>query len=183
MHPKRAFDTRTGTSESCVIRTETLRPRTLREPCSFTRTGHNNMQERLEALAYLSTANVPPTDAVMEKMLESARAFNAAAGVTGALLLHDITFFQYFEGPPDGVAAVYERIKRSGLHRDIIELMRMPIERRQFSGWLMGFAEAPQSVVLQLEQSRWVATMGKLTDPPPGVALLLDFWNNARRHG
>lgn len=135
------------------------------------------------AIAYLSTAVHAPTRFELEHLLLDARTFNARVGVTGALLLHDVTFFQYFEGPAAAAEDVYVRIQRARSHRDIVELVHAPVERRHFDGWLMGFLHAPQGTLLELSNARWHAQAEHM--PPdastPGVDLLLDFWRRGRK--
>ena len=136
------------------------------------------------AIAYVSTATDEPSDAALERLLSKARAFNSEVGVTGALLVHGSTFFQYFEGPKKGVEAVYARVKMSRAHKDIVELFNESVEQRTFPSWLMGFANAPRSVILQLEQAQWraVAANGHPSGGPTlALGLVLDFWKNA--HG
>ena len=107
------------------------------------------------AVAYVSTAVSRPSAFDLENLLVDARTFNARVHVTGALLLHDVTFFQYFEGSGDAVREVYERIKNSRLHRDIVELLYEEVPARCFDGWQMGFADAPQGTLLELAHARW----------------------------
>lgn len=135
------------------------------------------------AIAYVSTAVHPPTRFDLECLLVDARSFNVRAGVTGALLLHEVTFFQYFEGLQDQVEEVYGRIKRSRLHRDIVELLHAPVPRRQFDGWHMGFVQAPHGTLLELANARWSAQAATVTASSvnDGVALLMDFWRRARK--
>ena len=132
------------------------------------------------AIAYASTAVQTLSEEETESMLFGARNFNSDADVTGALLQHERTFFQYFEGPQDSVDRVYERIKESSLHKDIVELLNAPIKHRVFADWYMGFGQATGSLILQLEQARWLKE-AELQDPTrsqsAGLDLLLDFWN------
>lgn len=140
----------------------------------------------LIAVAYLSTAAPFLTEADLESLLEDARAFNAKAQVTGALLLHDATFFQYFEGPEAGVEAVYARVRASRRHRGIVELLRESTPERQFSRWDMGFAHAPKSLILQLAGANWRAEAAEQTGRehlPPGVIVLMEFWHHMSRVG
>lgn len=141
----------------------------------------------LQALAYVSSAVGALTEADLEALLLRARAFNEAVGVSGALLYHDGSFFQYLEGPAASVEKVYARIKASPKHRGLIELLRRPVEQRQFDGWHMGFARAPRSVILGLAQSDWLDRLHEqeagAASPPSGVKLLLEFWRNASRRG
>jgi hypothetical protein len=137
---------------------------------------------QLSAIAYTSTSVHPMSRVDIEALLFKCRAFNSAVGVTGALLLSDRTFFQYFEGPPEGVGQAYKRIIESARHTKICELFNEAIEKRLFSQWQMGFAEVPDSLVLLLEQAQWRRDVGALTttkDRAPGLDLLLEFWGKA----
>lgn len=139
----------------------------------------------LVALAYTSSATHRLGDAELERLLEQARRTNEELGVTGVLLYHDGSFLQYFEGPAEGVEKVYERIRRSTLHGGIIELIRGPVPKRAFSGWLMGFTRAPGSTLLQLSNASWKARMrqggaGESMAGSEGFELLLQFWNSNR---
>lgn len=138
----------------------------------------------LVAIAYLSSATQPFSEARLETLLLDARAHNREHGVTGALLHHDGTFFQYLEGPEDGVASAYARIRASRRHHGLIELFHRPCAERLFDGWTMGFADAPRSVLLRLEQASWTEVLQRSrlrSDPPVGLKLLLDFWQQAER--
>jgi hypothetical protein len=136
---------------------------------------------QLFAVAYLSTSVEELSVDAIESLLFKCRAFNSAVGVTGVLFLQDRTYFQYFEGPSEGVAQVHKRIKESTSHTDIKELLNEPIEQRLFSSWLMGFTEVPDSLVLLLEQAQWrreVGAQASMPDRTPGRDLLLQFWNS-----
>lgn len=138
----------------------------------------------LHAVVYVSSAIRLLDSPDLEVLLVDARAFNEKAGVTGALLYDDGAFFQYFEGPEPGVAEVYERIKRSRLHKGLIELFHRPVEQRQFGEWHMGFSRVPKTQLLQLANARWDKAVGELTQSPAaplGRHLLLDFWASALR--
>lgn len=137
----------------------------------------------LIAIAYVSTAVCRPMESELESLLADARSFNAKAGVTGALLLHEVTFFQYLEGPPEGVRSAYARVKAARMHEGIIELVDEPIAARHFPDWQMGFATAPQSLVLQLSQAQWRhtrATFEGQPDLPQGIDVLMAFWLRSR---
>lgn len=134
----------------------------------------------LEAVAYTSSAIPGVTDTMLEALLIDARRKNEELGVTGVLLLHDGSFFQYFEGPTPAVEQVYNRIRLSKLHRGIIELLHEPIEQRSFGNWLMGFTRAPSSTVIQLSNASWRAHLRQRTtseSESEGLALLRRFWS------
>jgi hypothetical protein len=137
----------------------------------------------LIAVAYVSSATRRFAPAELDALLLDARAFNSTAGVSGALLHHDGSFFQYLEGPEAGVQQAYARIKQSGKHRGLIELVAAPVHRRHFSTWSMGFAEPVGTELQSISQARWQAQRqaASVQDAPaPGLTLLLDFWQRAR---
>jgi hypothetical protein len=115
-------------------------------------------------------------------LLAAARQRNEAAGVTGVLLHHDGSFFQYLEGPAQGLAPIFKIIRASRLHRGLVELLDQPVRSRLFPEWLMGFCEAPVSSLQQLEQARWGDAVERLQRREDqvqldGAGLLLDFWH------
>ena len=134
----------------------------------------------LEAVVYTSSAIADITDADLERLIEDARRKNDEVGVTGVLLYHDGAFLQYFEGPPAAVEEVYARIRRSTLHRGLIELTREPVTHRSFGQWVMGFTQVPPSTLLQMTNaSRESLAQQAGDDAAPGsdgLKLLLHFW-------
>lgn len=139
---------------------------------------------RLQAIAYVSSAVERLAPAQLDDILEASWQRNHAAGVTGVLLYHDGSFFQYLEGPPEGLARVYARTRGSQLHHGLVELLDQPVTGRLFPDWLMGFCEAPRSVLQELTHASWVDSVQELQardDRSDGVSLLLDFWNRSSR--
>jgi len=137
----------------------------------------------LASLAYVSSAVRKLNDEELSELLANARVFNAREGVTGALLHHDGSFFQYIEGPPEGLARVYGRIRRSSKHKGIIELFQQDVESRIFSVWHMGFAQAPRALVQELANAQWLSAVPSLQTSPSksdGLKLLLGFWSGAK---
>jgi hypothetical protein len=144
---------------------------------------HHHMNS-LCAVVYTSTSVRTLSAEETEEMLFDARNFNSDVGVTGALLQHDLTFFQYFEGPQDGVQKVYNRIRKSSTHENIIELFNEPIRQRVFSDWLIGFTQVPDSLILQSEQARWrkeAAIQNSTHIQDSALELLLQFWRKRDR--
>ncbi len=132
-----------------------------------------------ECIVYASSAVGKLSDSDLEAILLKSRRRNQEHQVTGALLYHDGSFFQYFEGPREGVQVVYGHIRRSPLHHGIIELQASPVGERAFPSWLMGFTRAPKSTILQLSAASWQSAIhgsqgAELTSE--GMELLLSFW-------
>lgn len=107
------------------------------------------------AVVYASRATKDISPDEMDRLLVSARSHNARLDVSGVLLYGRKQFFQYFEGSREGIDEVYERVRKSSLHTDIVELENVAIAERWFSRWCMGFAEAPESVLQTLSQEQW----------------------------
>ena len=70
--------------------------------------------------------------------------------MTGLLLFTDGKFMQYLEGPKAGVLSIFETIKSSSLHQDIVEISLQPLERREYGDWSMAFLADIDAHVLPL---------------------------------
>lgn len=125
----------------------------------------------LHALLYQSTATRACTPSDLERIGATARANNAAHGVTGLLLYGEIQklpgvpgqFVQWLEGSEADVAATFERIRRDRRHTDVRLLARGPASdlietnRRLFPAWAMSvrrLAELPATLYGFLEHVR-----------------------------
>ena len=91
-------------------------------------------------LIYSSEAATPLSEEQLGDLMKSVRAKNAAAGVSGILLLIERSFFQLLEGDPTVVDPLFEKIKGDARHGHVIKLIREPIEQREFEDWSMGLA-------------------------------------------
>jgi Sensors of blue-light using FAD len=132
-------------------------------------------------VVYMSRSTRPMTPSDLDHLLLDARSNNAALGVTGVLLHGGSRFFQYFEGSPAAVSEVYERIRRSALHKDLVELEYAPIEQKLFNKWFMGFREVPASVLQNLSQEQWDRERPWAEDHAsvsPGIQRLLAFFKD-----
>lgn len=93
----------------------------------------------LYSLVYRSTASRPLTKSDLDDILRAARTRNVQEQVTGLLLFIYGKFMQYLEGPKASVLAIFEIIKQSSLHREIIEVSRQPVLSREYGDWSMAF--------------------------------------------
>ena len=97
--------------------------------------------ESLNVLAYRSAAVSPPTETSLQDLVRVARARNKALGLTGVLLYDEGTYFQWLEGPAEGLKRVWSSIERDPRHRDVTVLRDEPIGDRVFGGWDLKFAK------------------------------------------
>lgn len=132
----------------------------------------------LFGVVYSSRSTRPVLPEEIDRLLLASRTNNAAVGVTGVLLHGDGQFFQYFEGNRSGVDDVYQRIRNSTMHTNLIELEHGEIPRRLFRTWFMGFREVPGSVLQKLSQERWEREIPWAVDhaaASAGIQQLMEF--------
>ncbi|HDS1300968.1 BLUF domain-containing protein [Stenotrophomonas maltophilia] len=109
----------------------------------------------IRAVVYASQAAEGLSIDRLKALVADAARFNKLAGVTGVLLHDGTRFVQYFEGPEDGVASVYERVLQSASHTDVVELARGRVSTRQFPYWSMHQLPADQLLVGRLARADW----------------------------
>jgi len=151
---------------------------------SFQTSGSDKAMLELKAVAYASQATRPMRGRDLEFLLIDARAFNETLQVTGALLHHDGEFFQYLEGPSSSVDRVYQRIRQSGKHHGLRELLNQPVSARQFVRWHMAFTDAPLTTLQALTNEIWamkLPTLNQAQALSPGLQLLMNFWESMQR--
>lgn len=74
-------------------------------------------------------------------ILEQARWFNEANGITGALVYGEDHFTQVLEGEETVVQRLYERIARDARHQAVRKVADKAIAARTFPNWSMAFRE------------------------------------------
>lgn len=91
--------------------------------------------ERLSSLVYRSRAVAAPSEAELFRMQQLAQARNRAESITGLLIYDDGQFFQWLEGPPGGLARVWDAIRSDPRHTAIELLGDAPTPVRFFGDW------------------------------------------------
>ncbi len=100
------------------------------------------------SLVYASIATRDLHAGELIELLDAARSWNAAAGVTGLLVLADGSFLQVLEGSAEAVDTLFAEISRDERHTEVRVLSRTEVTEREFDGWSMGFADP---------EPRWLA--------------------------
>lgn len=90
-----------------------------------------------------------------EKMMDDAARYNKVAGVTGVLLFDGFRFFQYLEGPGDGVNSVYQKVRQSRSHTDLMDIAQGIISIRHLPYWSMKLIAVEEGVVNRLVAAQW----------------------------
>ena len=75
----------------------------------------------------------------LKDILAASRRNNTAQGVTGLLIMSDGSFFQCLEGGRAAVNSTYAKILKDTRHANSVILSCVEIDKRQFSGWSMGY--------------------------------------------
>jgi hypothetical protein len=109
-------------------------------PCSPSLSAARTRIVTLIHCIYASRASANMRAAQIQDLLTKARASNAAQGITGILLLIDVSFFQVLEGEAPVVDRIYETIVRDTRHDRVTQIIREPIPQRSFAEWSMGYA-------------------------------------------
>lgn len=133
-------------------------------------------------VVYMSRSTRPMQSVDLDRLLMDSKSYNSDRGVTGVLLYSAGRFFQYFEGHPADVEDVYDRIRRSGLHAELVELERRRVPQRFFNKWFIGFRDAPASVIQELSQKHWKHEIPWAEDhsaASPGIKQLMEFLDSA----
>jgi len=88
-------------------------------------------------LAYISSAKMAVTPAVLDNILDVSRRNNESCEVTGLLVVGGRRFLQVLEGPEQSVLATYARIQADDRHRACVLLESKIVEERAFGCWSM----------------------------------------------
>jgi len=99
----------------------------------------------LQQLIYLSQASpeLGPTD--VRAILGSAQVANRRRDVTGFLLYSGRHFIQVLEGRADELDPLVRRIGSDPRHLGLQVVSRVPIQRRRYGTWAMGYLESLDS--------------------------------------
>ena len=130
----------------------------------------------LVQLIYVSSARQELTDTELDAILESSVRHNTPQQVTGLLLYSQGSFMQVLEGEVAAVEEAYGRICDDPRHHHIIEIMREPIDEREFGRWAMGFRRVRREDVAEHEAFLPLFVKGFDTaalQAKPGLALEL----------
>jgi len=135
----------------------------------------------LHAIAYLSITSHNLFQDEIDHLLTSSREFNEQNEITGVLLCNSSLFYQYFEGSPEKVEILFERIKKDNRHKIMIEVFNQSIDYRVCTKWTMGFCRPPNSIVQKRAHQEWIQKASILKHKRHeslGMEMLMRFWSN-----
>ena len=135
-------------------------------------------------LVYTSRATPRFTDDALLDLLNRARRYNAARGLTGVLMVHDDLFAQCLEGPEVAVRELFGRIEHDRRHHNVVVLLEQLAGARAFSEWSMGCTQLTNSEALQLSTARWETLEQRHLEAgtyAPGFILLQSLWDDHKQ--
>ncbi|MBC7609890.1 MAG: BLUF domain-containing protein [Polaromonas sp.] len=89
-------------------------------------------------MVYCSRATPGIDDAAVDRIIETARRWNPAQGITGLLVFGGGIFFQWLEGPRDNVTQLMANLKNDPRHEGIVLLSATEeVRERLFPDWDM----------------------------------------------
>lgn len=128
----------------------------------------------MHRLLYISTARREMGEAELMALLGQSRRDNAAAGVTGALIVGGRRFLQVLEGDEFQVEQTFARIERDPRHFATVILSRTPAASRLFGDWAMGYERVGASSTGSTLSAQ-VGEMVRAVDDPTLRAYLEGF--------
>ncbi|CAM3307597.1 BLUF domain-containing protein [Paracoccus nototheniae] len=97
---------------------------------------------------YRSTARPGLDHDDMQNILRVARSRNQALGLTGCLHHEDGLFFQWLEGPVDGLRQVRASLLADRRHLDFDLLDQGALSHRRFQDWRMRFSDRDRASLM-----------------------------------
>lgn len=119
-----------------------------------------NSSAALSAVVYRSRAVTPLSGHDLQGLMQAAQARNRREAVTGVMLYDESHFYQWLEGPADGVSRVMHSIRGDPRHTDIEILSHAPASARRFGDWDMKLATRGMDLALRHSE---------VVKPPPEI--------------
>ncbi len=107
---------------------------------------------QLATISYRSRAVRPFSELELAQLLDAARKYNHANGLTGLLVYDDGRFFQWIEGSPEKLAEVWASIQKDPRHTDIQIMGNQSVPLRFFGDWDMRFSVRKKAKASLVEQ-------------------------------
>ena len=136
----------------------------------------------IRAVVYVSSAGeevagdkLGLSNGKLDQIVDDAARFNRNAGVTGVLLFDGERFFQYLEGPEDGLSVAYSRVLSASSHNGIVELQRGRVGQRRLPFWPMKWLWVEPQDLRRVARADWTRfnQRGDVEDPNPTALDLL----------
>lgn len=132
-------------------------------------------------LTYESKAIPGLKETEISNILETAKVFNTAHGITGCLIFYSNQFIQILEGPREKVRELYSQIEKDARHKDVSLFSEDNISERNFPDWGMAYYTIRDKGVVPSELDQFKRNLMLLADlsKPTNVTAIL-FWKKMK---
>ena len=103
----------------------------------------------LKTICYISDSRINKSITDFNNLIEKAKINNAKNNITGILVYRNNNFLQVFEGAPETVDTIFDKIRMDQRHQNIFKIIDTSIDQRIFEEYKFGFTVVSDKNALQ----------------------------------
>ncbi len=103
----------------------------------------------LKTICYISDSRINKSITDFNNLIEKAKTNNAKNNITGILVYRNNNFLQVFEGAPETVDTIFDKIRMDQRHQNIFKIIDTSIDQRIFEEYKFGFTVVSDKNALQ----------------------------------
>ena len=103
----------------------------------------------LKTICYISDSRINKSITDFNNLIEKAKINNAKNNITGILVYRNNNFLQVFEGSPETVDTIFDKIRMDQRHQNIFKIIDTSIDQRIFEDYNFGFTVVSDNNALQ----------------------------------
>jgi len=103
----------------------------------------------LKTICYISDSRINKSITDFNNLIEKAKINNAKNNITGILVYRNNNFLQVFEGSPETVDTIFDKIRMDQRHQNIFKIIDTSIDQRIFEEYKFGFTVVSDKNALQ----------------------------------
>ena len=103
----------------------------------------------LKTICYISDSRINKSITDFNNLIEKAKINNAKNNITGILVYRNNNFLQVFEGSPETVDTIFDKIRMDQRHQNIFKIIDTSIDQRIFEEFNFGFTVVGDNNALQ----------------------------------
>ena len=109
----------------------------------------NQFNNMLKTICYISDSRINKSITDFNNLIEKAKINNAKNNITGILVYRNNNFLQVFEGAPETVDTIFDKIRMDQRHQNIFKIIDTSIDQRIFEEYKFGFTVVSDKNALQ----------------------------------
>ncbi len=103
----------------------------------------------LKTICYISDSRINKSITDFNNLIRTAKTNNAKNNITGILVYKNNNFLQVFEGAPETVDTIFDKIRMDQRHQNIFKIIDTSIDQRIFEEYKFGFTVVSDKNALQ----------------------------------